>query len=138
MTLTIRCQIFIILQFNFWKWIEYKIDSMWPLFLNYPMAIIWAITIIFWWFFGLISSPKLTIFGWIEKWGTVRLEQICWSEALKFWVPCTLTLTLTYFIWEFGDIYVTDGMFSKKGTTSVPKSVLRYLVNKVRLFFFVG
>ena len=32
------------------------------------------------------------------------------------------------------NIYVTDGMFARNGTTSVPKSVLRYVVDKVRLF----
>ena len=29
-------------------------------------------------------------------------------------------------------IYVTDGMFCMKGITSVPKSVLRYSMDKVR------
>ena len=32
-------------------------------------------------------------------------------------------------------IRVTDGMFCMKGTTSVPKSVLRYTVDKVRQVF---
>ena len=32
-------------------------------------------------------------------------------------------------------MYVTDGMFSVNGTTSVPKSVLRYTVDKVRQVF---
>ena len=31
-----------------------------------------------------------------------------------------------------GNINVTDGMFCMNGTTSVPKSVLRYSVDKVR------
>ena len=31
-------------------------------------------------------------------------------------------------------MYVTDGMFARNGTTCVPKSVLRYVVEKVKLF----
>ena len=31
-------------------------------------------------------------------------------------------------------IYVTDGKFDVNGTTSVPKSVLRDVVDKVKLF----
>ena len=35
---------------------------------------------------------------------------------------------------EIVDINVTDGMFASNGTTSVPKSVLRYVVDNVKLF----
>ena len=41
---------FIIFRFNFGKWIEFKLDSMVPLLLNYPRAIILAIMKVFWWF----------------------------------------------------------------------------------------
>ena len=32
------------------------------------------------------------------------------------------------------EIYVRVGLFERNGTTSVPKSVLRYVVDKVKLF----
>ena len=51
---------FIIFWFNFWKWIEYKIVSMALAFSFYPRAIIWAITMVFWWFYlGWLHGPRL-------------------------------------------------------------------------------
>ena len=45
---------------NFWKWIEYKIDSMVPLLLNYLRAIIWAIMMVLRWFeLGQLHCPRL-------------------------------------------------------------------------------
>ena len=53
--------------------------------------------------------------------------------STKLYSPTLLGFAHYTYAW-FMVIYVTDGMFCKNGTISVPNSVLRYVVDKVRLF----